>query len=533
MKKQVQVSQIKLPLEYEKEDILMAISKKLKLKKERILNFEIKKISLDARKKEEIHYSMIVVVTLSKKDYEGVILEKKNTDVSRYTDNAYPLPQKLNLKNQKRSIVVGSGPAGLFCAYLLAIAGLKPIILERGASVGERSTDVEKFWKEGILLEESNVQFGEGGAGTFSDGKLNTMVKDKSGRIRFMLETFVKFGADEKILWMNKPHIGTDVLKTIMKRMREEILSLGGEYFFHTKLTDFTMKNGRITGIKANNDLYFECSELILAIGHSARDTFRLIYESGFLMEKKPFAMGLRVEHPQSMIGFDQYGEAYLKLPPADYKLTHKAKNGRGVYSFCMCPGGYVVNASSQKGGTLVNGMSYSDRGSENANSAIVVTVEESDFSSSHVLSGIEYQRKLEERVYQLGKGKIPVQLFGDFVRGRVSTEYGAIKSVTRGETEFANLREILPGFMTEAIMEAMKEFGNKIKGFDREEVILSGAETRTSAPLRIVRNNKTMEATVKGVYPIGEGAGYAGGITSSAIDGMKAAEMIIKKYVE
>lgn len=533
MKKQVQVSQIKLPLEYEKEDILMAISKKLKIKKERILDFEIKKISLDARKKEEIHYSMIIVATLSEKEYEGVILGKKNTDVSPYTDNAYPLPQKLNLKNRKRPIVVGSGPAGLFCAYLLAIAGLKPIILERGASVEERSTAVEYFWKEGILLEDSNVQFGEGGAGTFSDGKLNTMVKDKSGRIRFMLETFVKFGADEKILWTNKPHIGTDVLKRIMAKMREEMISLGGEYFFHTKLTDFAIKNGKITGIKANNDLYFECSDLILAIGHSARDTFKLIYKNNFLMQKKPFAMGLRVEHSQSMIGFDQYGEHYKKLPPADYKLTHKARNGRGVYSFCMCPGGYVVNASSQKGGTLVNGMSYSDRGSENANSAIVVTIEENDFSSSHVLSGIEYQRKLEEKVHQLGNGKIPVQLLGDFIENRTSTGYGVIKPVTRGETGFANLREILPEFMTEAFIEAMTEFGNKIKGFDREEVVLSGAETRTSAPLRIVRDNKTMEATIKGVYPIGEGAGYAGGITSSAIDGMKAAEIIIKKYVE
>lgn len=532
MKTYLQVSQIKLPLDYKEEDLYKQTAKKLKIKRNEIQDIEIKKKSLDARKKENIHYSFVLKVLVSPQFYDKIFHSKiKLSDVSTYVDNSYPLPKNVKAKLSKRPIVVGSGPAGLFCAYLLSMAGLRPLILERGKDVTKRAELVEKFWKTGILHEECNVQFGEGGAGTFSDGKLNTMVKDTSGRIRFMLETFVKFGADPKILTINKPHIGTDVLKEIMLRMREEIISFGGEYLFDTKLSDFFIENGRITGIKADADRFFDCETLVLAIGHSARDTFRLLYEKKFLMEKKPFAMGLRVEHPQDLINQDQYGSGFAKLPPADYKLTHKASNGRGVYSFCMCPGGYVVNASSESGGALVNGMSYSDRGSENANSAIVVTVHDGDFGADDVLSGIRYQRKLEEKVYGLGKGNIPVQLLGDFIENKKSTDFGKIKSVSKGNTVFSNLREILPDFMSEAIIEGMTAFGKKIKGFDGREVVLSGAETRTSAPLRVVRDSISMEASVHGVYPIGEGAGYAGGITSSAIDGLKAAEIIIKKY--
>lgn len=527
----LQVLQIKLPLSYTEDDILKALQKKLHAKREDIIKFEVLKQSLDARKKEQIHYSFMIKVLVSPLFYDKIYHSKKfPTDVSLYVDNHYSLPLRKS-KAIARPIVVGSGPAGIFCAYLLALAGLKPLIIERGKKVEERSTIVEEFWKTGKLDEECNVQFGEGGAGTFSDGKLNTMVKDKSGRIRFMLETFVKFGADPKILIINKPHIGTDILKTILLKMREEILSLGGEYFFDTKLTDFIIREGKLVGIEVNKNSQIACTDLILAIGHSARDTFKLLYNKNFIMEKKPFAMGLRVEHPQELIGWDQYGEAYKNLPPADYKLTHKASNGRGVYSFCMCPGGYVVNASSEQGGTLVNGMSYSDRGSKNANSAIVVTIEENDFSGNNILSGIDYQRELEKKVYSLGQGKIPVQLFGDFLENKTSTSYGSVPSITRGETVFSNLRDILPNFMTEAFIEAMKAFGKKIKGFDGREVVLSGAETRTSAPLRVVRDPRTMEASIKGVYPIGEGAGYAGGITSSAIDGIKVAEILIKKY--
>lgn len=528
----LQISQIKVPLDFTEEDIVKAIIKKLHTGRKDILRFEIKKKSIDARKKEKIHYSLVVKVLVSSHFYDRIFHSKKMIDdVSLYVDNSYQLPVFRDRGKNERPIIVGSGPAGIFSAYLLSLAGFRPIIIERGKSVDERAELVEKFWETGELDEECNVQFGEGGAGTFSDGKLNSMVKDANGRIRFMLETFVKFGADSNILITNKPHIGTDVLKIIMKNIRKEILSLGGEYYFNTKLTDFDIKDGKVVGIWTNHKDYHSCSNLILAIGHSARDTFQLLLEKNFIIEKKPFAMGLRVEHPQSLIGEDQYGCLYKELPPADYKLTHKASNGRGVYSFCMCPGGYVVNASSKKGYSLVNGMSYSDRGSKNANSAIVVTIEEKDYKSEDILAGIHFQEELEKKVYQLGKGKIPVQLLGDFIDNKPSTAYGSIKSVTKGETVFSNLREIIPDFMSEAIIEGMKSFGRKIKGFDGREVVLSGAETRTSAPLRIVRDNISMEASIRGIFPVGEGAGYAGGITSSAIDGIKAAEIIIKKY--
>lgn len=531
MKDYLQLSQLKLPLDYKDEDLLKAAAKKLNLKEKHILSIEVLKRSIDARKKEEIHYSLVVKVLVSSFFYDKILHSgKKIPDVTNYQDNSYPLPS-FKERGSDRPVIVGTGPAGLFSAYLLALAGFKPILIERGKAVHDRKKIVDEFWTSLKLNPECNVQFGEGGAGTFSDGKLNTMVKDTRGRIRFMLETFVKFGADEKILYVNKPHIGTEVLIKIMEGLREEIISLGGDYYFDTKLTDLFIKDGRVTGIEINNDKVLPVKDLILAIGHSSRDTFRLLQKRGFRLERKPFAMGLRVEHPQELIGQSQYGSQFKILPPADYKLTHKASNGRGVYSFCMCPGGYVVNASSEEGGCLVNGMSYSDRGSPNANSAIVITIDEADFCSEDVLSGLDFQRKLEEAVWGLGGGRIPVQLFGDFIENKKSTGFGSFLPASKGETVFANLRDILPDFMTEAFLEGMNAFGKRIKGFDKKEVILSGAETRTSAPLRIVRDSESFEASIKGVYPIGEGAGYSGGITSSAIDGIKLAEIIIKNY--
>ncbi len=532
MKKEnsVQISQLSLNIGYTDEDVKRACIKKLKINEKDLISYGIRKKSIDARKKEDIHYSLSVVVQLSKKAYDKVLSGRKEpNEVSRYEDKPYIVKRVSVKENMTRPVVVGSGPAGLFCAYLLALSGLRPVIIEQGQSVEERSISVEKFWKTGELSEHSNVQFGEGGAGTFSDGKLNTMVKDPYRRIPFVLETFVKFGADSEIISSNKPHIGTDVLKEVLVNMRKEIISLGGEYRFETKFTDFNTKDGSVKEIILNGKDSMDCDTLVLALGHSARDTFSLLLKKGLLITPKPFAVGLRVEHPQEMISRYQYGSMYDRLPPADYKVTHTSSDGRGVYSFCMCPGGYVVNSSSEKGGTLVNGMSYNDRAGENANSAIVVSVNTNDFGADDALAGVRFQRRLEEKAFALANGKVPIQLFSDFADNNISKALGEVNPCIKGAAAFANLREILPDSVSNAIVEGMLAFGKKIRGFDRADAVFSGVESRTSCPLRIVRDNDTLQAVIKGIYPIGEGAGYAGGITSAAVDGIKAAEKIIE----
>lgn len=527
----LQVSQVKLPITYTDEDVRKACIRKLKINDDELLAYEIKKKSIDARKKDDIHYSLLVAVKLTDKAYNRIIsLKRPISDITLYKDEKLEIRKVTKTDNSLRPVIVGSGPAGLFCAYVLALSGLKPIIIEQGQDVEKRTATVEKFWNTGELSETTNVQFGEGGAGTFSDGKLNTMVKDPYRRIPFVLETFVKFGADSEILYLNKPHIGTDVLKTILINMRKEITSLGGEYRFETKFTDFKAKNGKLDSIVLNNEETLPCKELILALGHSARDTFYLLSSKGIIMAPKPFAVGVRVEHPQEMISRYQYGQMFDRLPPADYKVTAKGVKDRGVYSFCMCPGGYVVNSASEKGGTLVNGMSYNDRGSKNANSAIVVSVNPADFGADDALAGVRYQRELEKKTFNLAKGAIPIQLLGDFRENKESVGFGDITTVSKGRTEFANLRDILPQYISESILLGMKSFGSKIKGFDRDDVVMLGVESRTSSPLRILRDNETFEANTKGIYPIGEGAGYAGGITSAAVDGVKAALKIIEK---
>lgn len=529
--KLLQVSQVKLPIGYTAEDVRKACIRKLKINENELISYETKKKSVDARKKEDIHYSLSVVVSLTDKAYNRILSARKPMqDVSVYKEEKLEIKRILNDKSKNRPIIIGSGPAGLFCAYVLAVAGLKPIIIEQGQDVEKRTETVDKFWTTGELSETTNVQFGEGGAGTFSDGKLNTVVKDPFKRIPFVLETFVKFGADPEILYINKPHIGTDVLKNVLINMRKEIISLGGEYRFETKFTGFEEKNGQIKHIVLNNEEILPCDEVILALGHSARDTFELLSSKGIIMTPKPFAVGVRVEHPQEMISKYQYGKMYDRLPPADYKVTSTGVEGRGVYSFCMCPGGYVVNSSSEKGGTLVNGMSYHDRDSENANSAIVVAVTPSDFGAEDALVGVRYQRELEKKTFKLAGGAIPVQLLGDFIENKTSTGFGLINTVSKGKTEFANIRNILPEYITQSIIIGMEDFGRKIKGFDRKDVVMLGVESRTSSPLRIVRDNNTFESNIRGIYPIGEGAGYAGGITSAAVDGVKAAEKIIEK---
>lgn len=496
-----------------------------------IKQIHIIKRSLDARKKKEICYSYVVEVEVGASLEKKLLDKEKKKRFSKANEVKYQYPEMGEQKLKHPPVVVGFGPAGMFCAWELAKAGYKPIVFEQGKKVEERLKDVEAFWKNGILMPQSNVQFGEGGAGTFSDGKLNTTVKDPSGRNRKVLEIFVENGASEEILYQQKPHIGTDVLCKIVKNMRENILKWGGEIHFQSKVTNIRLdENGNLTGVQINDENWIHTQVAVFAIGHSARDTFELFEKKKVHMEQKPFAIGVRVEHEQSIINENQYGELADILPAADYKLTHQAKNGRSIFSFCMCPGGFVVDASSEKHALVVNGMSNSGRDEKNANSALVVNVVPEDFEGNSVLDGVEFQRKWEKKAYLEGKGKVPVQLFGDFKKKKTSTAYGNLKPIHKGKTEFGNLWNCLPGFVCETIAEGIEEFSKRIPGFDREDIVLSGVETRTSSPVRITRNEK-FEGNYKGFYPCGEGAGYAGGITSAAMDGLRVYEAIRQVY--
>ncbi len=528
-------------------------------------SFGILRQSIDARRKPEIFYVYSVAVETDSRIEDKLLSSKNKLNVSKYIHKQYELPKVYGEKEIiGRPVIVGSGPAGLFCAYILCQCGYKPIVLERGECMDERIKSVDQFWKSGILKQDSNVQFGEGGAGTFSDGKLNTGVNDKHGRNQYVLDTFVKFGAREETAYTAKPHIGTDILVKVVKSMREYIKDNGGTFMFDTRFTGFVSDTGELkevyaaytgtgsgrtdliseglfdTGIlytssdnkaKAEYDIRIRTNCLVLAIGHSARDTFEMLKDKGIEMKQKEFAVGLRIQHPQSVINRSQYGcEHCDDLPAADYKLTDHTSNDRSVYSFCMCPGGYVVNASSEEGRLAVNGMSYSGRNSINANSALIVGVDSKDFGSEDVLAGMEFQRRLEERAYRLGNGKVPIQRFGDFRDGIASNEKGKVIPQIKGAYDYADLRELLPDDLNEAIIESIEHFGGIIKDYDMEDALLAGVESRTSSPVRIVRNDELM-SSITGIYPCGEGAGYAGGITSAAMDGIKVAEKIIGKY--
>lgn len=523
----IRINQIKLQINHSEKELVRAIRKSLKLKNDIKFNYSIVRKSIDARK-QPVMYSYSVNVYIDNED--AIVKKVNNNNIMSTTEKRYT-PEISGMDNlDKRPVVVGCGPAGLFCTYMLASYGYKPLMIERGENVEKRTKDVEEFWNNNVLNVNSNVQFGEGGAGTFSDGKLNTMVKDKFGRNRFVLETFVKFGAPESILYNNKPHIGTDILCMVVKNMRKEIIRLGGEVRFNTCLTDVEIKEDRLCSLTVNNSEKIGCDVLVLAPGHSARDTFNMLYRHNLTITPKSFAVGVRVMHNQNMIDISQYGEMNELLPSADYKVTANLDNGRGVYSFCMCPGGYVVNASSEEGMLAVNGMSYSKRDSGIANSAVIVTVTPDDFEGDSPLAGIEFQRKLEKAAYRCGHGKIPVQLYGDFKNKKVSEEFGEITPKIKGEYVFADINEIFPEYINESLVAGMERFGHKIDGFDRKDAIFAGVESRTSSPLRIVRNEE-YESSVKGIYPCGEGAGYAGGITSAAMDGIKVFEAIALKY--
>ena len=527
--KMIRINQIKLTPDKGKEELVQKATKILRISEKEVLSLKIRKQSIDARKKPNIMYVYTVDVEVSNE--QKIMRRQKGNQVTLIHETPYDFPNSGTKKMEHRPVVIGSGPAGLFCAYLLAEHGYRPVVYERGASVEERKKDVERFWNEQILNPNSNVQFGEGGAGTFSDGKLNTLVKDPLGRNRFVLDTFVSFGAPEKITYENKPHIGTDILSKVIAAMREEILHLGGTFEFENCVTDIRVADQKIKAVEINHNAWMETEVCVLALGHSARDTFEMLHKTGLFMEPKAFAIGFRVEHPQRDINRSQYGEKYAELlEAAPYKVTANLANGRGVYSFCMCPGGYVVNASSEEKRLAINGMSYSDRGSKNANSAIIVSVTPDDFDGTDALSGVEFQRRLEEKAFALGNGKIPQQLFGDYCENKKSTAYGTFSSETRGETAFANLRGLFSDEMEQSFIEGMHSFAKHIPDFDRKDAIISGVESRTSSPVRI-RRDEVFEANIRGIYPCGEGAGYAGGITSAAMDGMKVAEAVIRKY--
>ena len=561
----IRISDVKMPVSYERQALIKKCAHFLGVRESEIKQIELVRRSIDARKKPQLFYVCTLDIELKEGEKAEQRLlrraaEQKGKCSVRKSPGEYKLPKAGDVLvsgilrgKVSRPVVVGTGPAGMACAYFLALSGLKPILIERGKAVEQRLQDVEAFWKTGKLLGNSNVQFGEGGAGTFSDGKLNTLIKDRDGRCRRILQLYVQMGAPEEILYDSKPHVGTDRLLVLCRNLRQEIVRLGGEIRFETVMEKLDLTDGKVSGIWVSSTRQEEGGRgliqtrtVVLATGHSARDTFEALEQQGVKMEAKPFAVGLRVIHPQKMINENQYGrqpeEIYELLGAASYKLTAAAKKGRGVYSFCMCPGGYVVNASSEAGYLAVNGMSYSGRKGEYANSAIITTVTPEDFRAygEGALCGMRFQRELEKRAFLLAGGRVPVQTLGEYrLRAGGSTkEPAAAKEAIdpgkaiKGLWEYADLTEVLEPELREAFLEGMQQFDKSIPGFGDGKALLCGIESRSSSPVRILRD-ETGQSEVRGLYPVGEGAGYAGGITSAAMDGLLAAERIIMQLNE
>ena len=561
----IRIQQLKLRIGHTDGELEEKICRLLRCKPQDLLSYEIRRRSIDARKKPELYYNYTIDCHMTD---QRQTLKRAGKSVCIAQESRYRFPESGSVLPGHPPVIVGTGPAGLFCGLMLAKYGYRPLLVERGTDVDTRIQDVARFWETGELNPLSNVQFGEGGAGTFSDGKLNTLVKDPSGRNREVLRLFVKAGADPSILYDSKPHIGTDALVSIIKNIRKEIQDWGGTVRFNAKVTGILHDKGKITNVIINDTESIPCETVVLATGHSARDTFQMLFDTGLTMESKEFAAGFRVEHRQSAINLSQYGMADVaQTGAAPYKVTAQTASGRGVYSFCMCPGGWVVNASTEEGRLAVNGMSYSDRAGRNANSAIIVSVKKSDFPSDHPLAGIAFQRTLEEAAYQAGGGKIPVQRLEDFrtvfakrtkenvrmaktehstdicsfscnqskevrqVSGQTSEQVcEPFRPCIKGQYVFADLTNVLPEEMTRAFLEGMEQFSHKIKGFADGDTLISAVESRTSSPVRILRD-ETYQGSLKGVYPCGEGAGYAGGILSAAMDGLRIAETIRKQY--
>ena len=525
----IRITQLKLPVGHTPEQLKKKIAKTLKCAED-TFSYEIVRQSLDARHKDDKKFVYTVDVKTAAEQKILRRVHNNNIMLTQKKEYTFPSPGEEELKYPP--VIVGSGPAGIFCAWYLARAGYRPLVLERGEEAHIRQKTVENFWKNGILDPDSNVQFGEGGAGTFSDGKLNTLVKDPSGRNHEVLKRFVQAGAPSEIIYQQKPHLGTDVLVGVVETLRHEIEEMGGEFQFRSKVTDLFFENSQLKEIEINGEKRIPAQVCVLAVGHSARDSFSMFEKKGIYMEPKSFAVGVRMEHPQSMINLALYGEEENeKLGAAAYKVTHTCENGRGVYSFCMCPGGYVVNASSEPEMLAVNGMSYQARDSRNANSALIVSVTPADFPEEGPLGGVAFQRSLERAAWKAGNGKVPVQLFEDYQNHKPSTRLKDVEPCIKGDCVPGDVRSIFPKEIGDSIEEGVLAFGKKIKGFDRPDAVLSGVESRTSSPVRIVRDKDSLEANYEGIYPCGEGAGYAGGITSAAMDGIKVAEAVSKKF--
>ncbi len=516
------LNNIKIMENLTEEQVIERALNKYRIRKEDVKEAYIYKRSIDARDKSDVHYNYAIDVELNKKiNLKGVILVKK-----------YEF-EKINVKRNSiySPVIVGAGPAGLFAALILVDNGIKPIIIERGSCVEKRIKDIDEFVNNGKLNTKSNIQFGEGGAGTFSDGKLTT--GNNSQYSRKVLEEFVKFGAPKEILYIAKPHIGTDNLVTIIRNIREHIISKGGNFYFDTQVVDFKFKSGKIEKVILSNGKEIETDSLILAIGHSARDTFKTLLSNGVAMVPKNFAIGVRIEHLQDEINKSQYGnKTNLKLPAAEYKLVHHAKNGRVCYTFCMCPGGQVMASSSEENTIVTNGMSKFKRNGKNANSALLVNVTPEDCGNNGPLSGMYYQEKLEKKAFEMGGNNYfaPIQRVEDYINNVKSVKIGCIEPTYKPGVTLSNLNELFPAYINEAMRESIMELDKKLKGFGAKDAILTAVETRTSSPVQITRNNETLESNIEGIYPCGEGAGYAGGIMTAAIDGIKVAIKILEK---
>lgn len=529
----LRLTNIRLPIDAGQNKLLKAAAAKLRIPEQKINDLVIVKKAIDARRS-SINFVYTVDVQV---EHEAKLALKLagEPNISRVLDEAVTPLDKGDIPLSKRPIIIGAGPAGIFAALTLAAYGYRPILLERGQDIDTRSQDVRNFWENRLLKAESNVQFGEGGAGTFSDGKLTTRINDR--RIRGVLETFVDAGAPDEIKYLNKPHIGTDMLRKVVANLRHKLTTLGGEVIFSARVTDLLLEGEQVAGVEINGDKTLEAQVVVLAIGHSARDTYRMLYECKVAMESKPFAIGARIEHPQKLIDEAQYGKyaGHPKLGAADYQLVYKNKDlNRAAFSFCMCPGGRVVGATSEEEQVVTNGMSDFARDTGIANSALVVSVNPEDYPGNSPLAGIEFQRQWEGKAYTQAGGNYnaPAQRVEDFLGGRPSSNLPEIASYQPGLTP-ADLHDCLPGYVTEMMEEAIVGLNRKLKNFNYPDAVLTGVETRTSAPLRILRGADHQSVNIKGLYPAGEGAGYAGGIMSAAVDGIKVAEAIISAYLK
>jgi|ERR1039458_7237890 uncharacterized FAD-dependent dehydrogenase len=533
----LRLTEVKLPLAHTEGEIRAAILKRLGIADDELISYVIFKRGVDARKSHAILFTYTLDVTV--RDEAAILARFKNgPQISITPDTRYHFVAQAPQNLSSRPVVIGMGPAGLFAGLILAQSGFRPLILERGKEVRERTKDTFGLWRQGVLNPESNVQFGEGGAGTFSDGKLYSQIKDPKHYGRKVLDEFVKAGAPEEILYVSKPHIGTFRLVGMVEKMRETIQSLGGEIRFESRVDDIAITDGKVSGVVLASGERIATDHLVLAVGHSARDTFEMIHKRGIYIEAKPFSIGFRIEHPQSLIDRARYGKnaGNPLLGAADYKLVYHASNGRSVYSFCMCPGGTVVAATSELGRVVTNGMSQYSRNERNANSGIVVGITpEQDYPPNATdpkspLAGMEFQRRLESRAFELGGGnyQAPGQLVGDFLAGKASTEFGSVQPSYTPGVHLGDLSTALPDYAIAAIREALPAFAKQIKGFDLADAVLTGVETRTSSPIRIKRDDDDLQSVnTRGLYPTGEGAGYAGGILSAAVDGIKVAEAV------